>query len=73
MILNSRASNWKITSIREEFNSNSYISTALNVLVTWLSFKTQRKIEFLRPFYSLKISLKKPGNVVFMGFQLSSG
>ena len=39
---------------------NNFILTVLNVLVRRLSFKTQRKIEFLGPFHGLKISLKKP-------------
>ena len=42
-----------------DFSTNNFILTALNVLVRRLSFKTQRKIEFLGPFYGLEISPKK--------------
>ena len=63
IFLNSRVSNWKIISIRDGFNSNNFILTALNVLVRRLSFKTQCKIEFWGPFHGLKISQKKHLNV----------
>ena len=42
-----------MTPIRDEFDSDNFILTALNVLARRLSFKTQRKIEFLGPFHGL--------------------
>ena len=44
---------------RYNFNTNYFIFTTLKLLVRWLSFKTQFKIEFFGPFNGPTKALKK--------------
>ena len=53
-----------IISIRDEFNSSNFSSTALNALMRRLSFKTQRRSSFRCRFAVLQIPEKPCGTVI---------